>query len=222
MVNAVKVVKVVRVEGNIGAGKSTVLKHLEGAGYDVVAEPVHLWTHHLTGLYASADTQAWSLPMQSLAMCTRTEMLVAGLKRTKGQHGHNGQNGQNGCHARVVCVERSSKSAHIFARATLQGRDTDAFQRLSDRYDDAVANAFEETSAREAATIYLRADPTTCGQRVAARSRTSESGLSPEYLKRIHDEHEAMFADADLIVNCDNMSASRVADEALVFLRSLA
>ena len=40
--------------------------------------------------------------------------------------------------------------------------------------------------------VYLRADPEVCHERTKTRGREEESGVPLGYLKRLHDEHEAM------------------------------
>jgi len=40
--------------------------------------------------------------------------------------------------------------------------------------------------------IYLRATPEICHERTKARGREEESGVPLDYLKRLHDEHEAL------------------------------
>lgn len=203
-------IPVIRIEGNIGVGKTSLLKHLEDdePPVHVICEPVEGWTCHLRGLYASANPRAWSLPMQTLAMCTRSESLVAALEIAA-----------NGSDRRPVVVERSAVSAGIFARATLSGDDMGAYDVLVQRYEEAMADAFEVNGAGDAATVYLRAEPQTCFERVQKRARRSEDQVTMEYLERVHDEHERLVAGgATLIVNAGDKSSVQVAQEVKTFL----
>lgn len=206
-------IPVVRVEGNMGAGKSSLLRELQDLAPEaaVLSEPVEGWTYHLEGLYASGpERSSWRLPMQAIAMCTRAESVVKALSEipSHGQH-------------RVLVTERSNTSADIFARATLTDRDMTAYETLSDRYRDALASAFSKLGGYETATVYLRTTPRVCAERVRGRARRAEDGISLEYIRRIHELHEEAFADADLVVDCDNMGKAEVAEVVSRFLQGL-
>ena len=205
-------IPVVRIEGNIGAGKTSLLRHLDDdePPVDVLCEPVEGWACHLNGLYSSSSPDAWSLPMQAIATCTRAEALVKALEES------------NMRDRRPLVVERSRDSANIFARATLKGRDAVAFETLSDRYDDALVDAFWMNNAYEAATVYLRTSPATCVERIGTRSRRAEERISMAYLQTIHDEHEAKFkGTAALVVECDRKSSVQVAEVVKTYLRDV-
>lgn len=40
--------------------------------------------------------------------------------------------------------------------------------------------------------VHLRAEPELCPERIKTRSRSEEAGISLDYLKRLHDEHDAL------------------------------
>ena len=40
--------------------------------------------------------------------------------------------------------------------------------------------------------VYLRCDPDLCAQRIRQRGRGSEAEISPEYLRALHERHEAI------------------------------
>jgi deoxyadenosine/deoxycytidine kinase len=206
-------VPIVRIEGNIGAGKSSLLRHLDDdePPVDVLCEPVEGWACHLNGLYASSTPEAWRLPMQALAMCTRAETIVHSIEVSASSDA-----------GKPLVVERSRISANIFAYATLEGPDAAAFETLSNRYDCALADAFDSNGAYEAATVYLQTSPETCAERIRTRSRRAEDRISPEYLRTIHDQHETMFAtSADIVVECDGMSSVQVAQVVKRYLSEL-
>ena len=208
-----KMVQLVRIEGNIGVGKSSLLSHLEDNEPPVctVPEPVSSWTHHLEGLYSSPHSDAWSLPMQSLAMCTRAESLLQALARCK-----------DASDPAIVVIERSQDSARIFADNTLSGQDMDAFDTLVARYDAALGARLEQVCTSDTITVYLRAHPEVCAQRMAKRSRRSERGISLEYLQAIHTAHETRFLHgADLVVECCDKTRIQVASEVKKFLSGL-
>jgi deoxyadenosine/deoxycytidine kinase len=104
--------KIVYVEGNIGAGKSSLLRELAAAGHCVVQEPVEDWAEHLKLVYRDP----LRLPMQCL-LSTRIERLL----KTLGASASDG----------TVYVERSMRSAQIFA--DLDPVD-DAYQIIHEHY----------------------------------------------------------------------------------------
>lgn len=211
-------IPIIRVEGNIGAGKSTLLKNIsekvskKGHRIHVLCEPVDEWTFHLRGVYDSDNNQSWRLPMQAIAMCAQTEGTLKLIDEVS----------QAGSSAPApLLVERSNCSSQIFAQATLDGRDLKAFETLSDRYQDALADAFRNVKAYECTTVYLRTSPETCMKRVHRRARQSEKQINMEYLKTIHDLHESRFLNnAELVVECDDQSSEQVAAQVEAFIMS--
>jgi deoxyadenosine/deoxycytidine kinase len=59
------------IEGNIGAGKSTILARLAQDGYPVHAEPVHEWKDWLELFYA--DKKRWAFGMQMRVLASLLE-----------------------------------------------------------------------------------------------------------------------------------------------------
>lgn len=197
---------VVNVEGNIGAGKSTVLELVrqEGVVSQVVAEPVSEWTEHLLGSYSSEDG-SWALPLQSLVECTRTECL---LRAARVEDAHS---------ERVLLVERSQSSSKVFAELTVSEEEMFAFDVLQARHRNILKQRFD--AVREV-TVYLRCDPTECLRRTRKRAREGEEGVSHEFLQKVHDAHERCFGNSDLVIDCSGSDQRDVAKQMCDFLRS--
>jgi deoxyadenosine/deoxycytidine kinase len=171
--------RVVFVEGSIGVGKSSLLAALSALGHTVVQEPVEEWSEHLKLVYRDP---AWRLPMQCLALSTRIERLLKAITRTRGG---------------IVFVERSMRSSEIFAK--LDPID-DAYNTIHNHYARLVDRVLEGHSTH---TVYLRASVMTCMARVQERDRDGEDAISLHTMKRLHEEHEAAFADAAIIANAE-------------------
>lgn len=186
-------VRILAVEGNVGAGKSTLLTALESTGVCVVREPVHQWTEHIRGAYGS--DRAWKLPMQMMSLTTREEALHRAARVAR-EHSVD-----------TVVVERSNASGDLFARATLASDEYAAFALTRDRYD-AIA---ERAGTGVCKTIYLRVDPAECERRIGMRNRAGEEGVSAEFLRALHEAHEAAFAATATVVDATSMSAEAVA-----------
>ena len=177
------------VEGNIGCGKSTLLQALStrGGGIATVPEPVGDWCEHLRGVYGEHGTGTaapWRLPMAAPTLSTRTETLFSAIRGARA-------GGCNAAPPSVIVAERSDRSATIFADLTLPNPgDRDAFRTLAMRYALAASGCAERVSMREL-TVYLRADPKTCGRRISERARDGESGIGAAYLHALHIAHES-------------------------------
>jgi deoxyadenosine/deoxycytidine kinase len=179
--------KIVYVEGNIGAGKSSLLRELASMGHCVVQEPVEDWAEHLKLVYRDPR---WRLPMQCLALSTRVERLLKTLNGAPPDA--------------TVYVERSMRSAQIFANLdTVDG----AYQVVHDHYSQLVDELLTQHSVR---TIYLRASADTCLERVSIRDRSGEDAISQGLIQKLHEEHEAAFLGASMVVDAEQDAASVV------------
>jgi deoxyadenosine/deoxycytidine kinase len=147
---------VISVDGNIGAGKSTVLRHLaERHGYAVIPEPVEEWEEMLARFYL--DPRRWALTLQC--------KILTGMAEVKKKALASG--------AAVVLVERSPLSARVFLRNL---HDTG-------KIDDAELEVYDGLHARLAwepdTTFLLSVTPAECHRRLEARGRLSEAGRVP-------------------------------------------
>ena len=175
----------VSIEGNIGAGKSSIIRKMKekyASNPDVVfvEEPVHIWdgicdeagTPILKLFYENPKEHAFAF--QQMAYITRITLLRKTIKENP--------------HCKVIICERSlDADRNIFAKML---------------FDDGIISSvcfkiyclmFDEfTSAYPIdRCIYIDADPEVCLERIARRSREGESGIPIDYLakcKRYHDE----------------------------------
>ena len=170
------------IEGNIGAGKSTLMKNLKlcfpPGDPDVVFidEPVQEWMDEglLQNLYekkiSSGSFQHAAL--NSIVAYARSAILAA-PKGTK-----------------LFIAERSvGSNLNVFAQAAIS--------------DELERRAFEYSAAKMVATlpvnlvykhVILQAYPETCMERVRERDRVSESAITVPYLQQLHDLHNDWIA----------------------------
>jgi len=173
------------VEGNIGAGKSTFL-HLVQHYLDVqlVFEPHHKW-QNVAGEnvldYFYSDMQRWAYTFQSLAFITRIQ--------------------EQEEHAR-----RNDRPAQIVERSVF----SDRYCFAQNCYEMGIMSLLEwnlyrqwfswlvnEHMQRPAGCIYLRTSPEVCYDRLRKRNRKEEANVSYDYLKLLHDKHEAWLIDKE-------------------------
>lgn len=167
------------VDGNIGAGKTTFLRIIaDYLSAHVVFEPVAKWqkiigTENLLENFYR-DTPRWAYTFQSYAFVTRIlEQETHALEHAEP----------------VQILERSVFSdRYCFAKNCFElGFMTELEWKL---YQDWFSWLVDNYVIRPNGFIYLRVDPMTCHQRLIKRERKEETGVSFEYLQRLHNKHE--------------------------------
>ena len=159
----------VSVEGNIGAGKSTVLEALASRGFAVVQEPVEAWTNcngvNLLGAFYK-DPKRYAYVFQSVAFLSR----LSALERVEAE--------------RTVFAERSPVSDYCFARNCYETGLLDECEWAAYRY------WWTRPVRMPDVIVYLRVAPEVCHARTQKRQRPEEASVALEYLQQIHEQHE--------------------------------
>lgn len=173
----------IAVEGNIGSGKSEILRRLHGRGYATIHEPVDMWRTWLGVDWLGAFLQhrtAYHATMLQLVV------LVSYVTMTLPWWG-------------VCVVERSVlSSVLVFCKQNLD----DAAYRLM----IGIHRAFCSHSNPHA-IIYVRTSPDVCLQRLKERDRQGEVvSYTISYIRKLHAQHERAIATHPLccaVVNGD-------------------
>lgn len=166
----------VAVEGNIGSGKSTLLQQFENLPHcEVVGEPVDQWTnlegHNALGLlYENPDR--WSFSFNMYAQLTRIDMHLKPHTQP------------------VKMLERSLYSTrYCFVQNDYLSKTINPFEfSIFSQWFDFLTSSGK---ANLDLIVYLRADPSTCYERLRKRSRKEEACVPMsliESLHRLHDE----------------------------------
>ena len=165
--------------GGIGAGKSTVIRHLTDCGLACALEPVDAWQRAgmLDAMYKTQELAPGAprdpavhidaAAFQTAALVTRYAALQASI----------GGAGPTG----AVCVERSlAEDREVFAAETIPaGSVTRA------AYDLAWDTLTAQVMPHVAYHIVLDCPVATMMERAAGRGRTEEAGLSAGYMHRL-------------------------------------
>lgn len=165
------------VEGEIGAGKTELIKALSGHfrenGQNVCAvfEPVDEWreTGALNKFYT---TPHFELSFQMYAMATRINHINNAMKANP--------------EADIYILERSPATDKIFWK--LQNVDN-----VDKKMYDSFAECLEKMIPFDIKTtkiIYLKPDIDLCMQRISERNRHEEKDLSRDYQMRLRAAHE--------------------------------
>ena len=170
----------VLVEGNIGSGKSTYMKHCydHGTGVDIIMEPVDKWTDlNATGLnllqMMYEDPKRWSLVFQTYVQLTMLETHTKASTRP------------------VKMMERSLYSAQYCFVENLReaGKIEDSEYQILSNWFDFIMSC-QEIDISVDLIVYLQTRPEVALERVRSRSRGEEHLISDGYIRQLHVLHE--------------------------------
>jgi len=166
---------IVSIEGNIGAGKSTMLKFFEKySDVELIPEPVAQWCdvkgHNLLGkLYE--DPKRWSFQFQSYVQLTRLQLLK---KPTS-------------CSVKII--ERSIQNNRFCflenakKEGSLCGAELEVLFSWYDWLDDKIGMPLD-------LIVYLRTSPEVAYDRLRQRGRKEEAGVPMEFIEGLHQSYE--------------------------------
>uniref|UniRef100_X1YYT3 Deoxynucleoside kinase domain-containing protein n=1 Tax=Capitella teleta TaxID=283909 RepID=X1YYT3_CAPTE len=165
----------VAVEGNIGSGKTSLLKHFETCEQaKVYKEPTDRW-RNIQGHNALAlmyeDPERWSLTFQTYVQLTMLQTHLAKQEQA------------------VKLMERSIHSAkYCFVENLHKGGVMPELEYivLTRWFDHIIQN--EDCSPD--LIVYLQTNPEVLHERIRKRCRKEESGIPMDYLQDLHNLHE--------------------------------
>jgi deoxyadenosine/deoxycytidine kinase len=170
--------KMILLEGNIGAGKSTLGRTLKESGlFDFIEEPVEAWQEGFAANLLDAfysDMKRWAFTFQITAFITRAKTWQEVLARTNHSH---------------VVLERSIfTDRYVFGTNSYRlGGMTDVeWQVYCGLWDFLTTNYCVEPDC----ILYYRTPAEVCAERMQARGRSEETGVSLEYLQQIEALHD--------------------------------
>ncbi|AYP74146.1 deoxycytidine kinase-like protein [Fowlpox virus] len=171
--------KRISIEGNISAGKSSLLSLLSLNKWKTVQEPVDEWRGVISGhnilkkLYE--DPERWSFTFQMQAFFSRVRMYTDSMQ-------HQDSNS-------TIIFERSVFSdKYVFASALVELGYMNAIEwNIYDKNSEWVNNNMNISLD---GIIYLRTSTDICAERLKRRSRTEENNISIDYLNVLHRNHE--------------------------------
>jgi deoxyadenosine/deoxycytidine kinase len=181
------------IEGNIGAGKSTVFESLCTAfpEYQCFPEPLSSWGNYVDLFYA--DPKTWALPFSLKVL----------VEFSKIQHTEKSV---------VQIVERSPLACRSVFTSMLKddgiinAQQWDLFKQVHDILGWAPDGI-----------VYVKTPPDTCLERVRQRARACEAGVDIVYLKRLEHQYNKLLATSTIPrVEIDgSMSSEHVAAQAV-------
>ena len=170
-------------EGNIGAGKSTVGRMLKASSsFDFIEEPVDIWQRgfasNLLDMFYQ-DMDRWAFTFQIVAFITRAKTWQEVLALTD--------------HSQVVLERSIFTDRYVFATNMhrLGSMSDSEWQVYCGLWDFLVANYCVEPDC----ILYLRTPAVECLERIKIRDRSEEVGISLEYLGQLEALHDEWLLD---------------------------
>ncbi|NQV16780.1 deoxynucleoside kinase [bacterium] len=170
-------------EGNIGAGKTSLGKVLKNSGqYEFLEEPVEAWrdgfANNLFEMFYT-DMKRWSFTFQIMAFTTRAKTWSEILKRVSGN---------NVILERSIYTDRNVFARNLYAGGAMNDSEWQLYQQL---WDFLALNYCEEPDR----IIYLRTPADVCLERIKLRGRDEEQQVPLDYLKQLEDLHDEWLLD---------------------------
>jgi deoxyadenosine/deoxycytidine kinase len=177
--------QIISIEGNIGSGKSTILKSIKEyfkTNSDIVflQEPVDEWEEIkdkdgrtiLSKFYENQEKYSFSFQM--MAYISRLVLLQNAIKLNPNS---------------IIITERClNTDRYVFAKMLYDsGKIEDIEYTIYMKWFDHFLNTCNSQK-----TVYLKTDFNICYERINKRNREGESNISIEYLEKCHEYHEYM------------------------------
>ena len=174
---------ILSIEGNIGSGKSTILKFLQDNNQhkDILflKEPVDKWSNikdagDITILeHFYKDPSKYAFMFQIMAFATRMQILKDTIEENP--------------NIKIIICERSILAdKEVFANMLYN-------DGLIDKMGISIYNAMANNYFKDYplnGIIYIDADPEICNTRIKNRSRDGEDNISIEYLQQCKEYHD--------------------------------
>lgn len=188
----------ISVEGNIGAGKTTILKQMETrlANDDIVflKEPVDIWESIRDPVDGESilvkfykDPIKYAFSFQVMAYASRLSIIRKTVE-------------QNPKCKIIVCERSLDADRNIFAKMLHH-------DGLIDSIHFQIYNHFFQEYAEDFGLdgiVYIDADPEVCKTRIETRARDGEANIQHDYLKKCKDFHDKWLIHGhDIGENCD-------------------
>ena len=210
-IEKIKSKRIYALEGNIGAGKTTVLKMLTKNFKDVefVEEPVKEW-QNLGGMNLLdsfySNPQRWGFSFEFYSMLTKIQALLKAADSDKP----------------IIIIERSILSNKVFMDLSneLGKLDKMEYCMLMNTYNFYLQNIYPQISG----ILYLDTPVDECMKRITKRNRGEECGIERSYLEALKRKLDELANSSTMIVVRINgmydcvRDASRVCDNVSLYL----
>jgi len=187
LIEKIKTKKIYALEGNIGAGKTTILKIIGKNFKDVefVEEPVKQW-QNLGGMNLLdsfyTDPKRWGFSFEFFSMLTKIKALLNAANSDKP----------------IIIIERSILSNKVFMDISeeLGKLDKMEYRMLMNTYDFYIQHVYPQLSG----IIYLDTPVEECIRRITKRNRGEEYSIEKSYLELLKKKFDEMANSSTMLV----------------------
>lgn len=193
---------IITIDGNIGAGKTTILNYLHH-NYNIFIdlEPVDKWKSYLDNIYIynknyfNLQLRVW-LDRSWIQEKNKTLMLME----------------------RSPFFIRNTFNTYLYNNNLISNHEYLIINELYDKTDEIWKSNFY---------IYLRSNPNSCLERILKRGRENETNITIDYLNDIHNLHEETYKKAldlnmnILIIDIENKTLEEISSIILKFIKDL-
>ena len=159
---------IISIDGNIGAGKSTVLKDLERRGYIVFPEDIDTWKPLLEGYYT--DPHRWAFTLQTGILDSLNSQHVR-IKELMPYHS-------------IIFMERAPSSSKLFADISREKG------YITEKEYNVYAGCYKKLVRAPDIKLFIDTDVDICLERIKRRGRECERDVDHAYLKRLSIEYK--------------------------------
>lgn len=194
-----KTIPIVFIEGGIGCGKSTLVKHIQEyclkhkLRFLTIQEPVDLWNeikdesgkNMIEAFYEDQEKHAFAFQM--MAYITRLQKLQEAYESAKDKYDL------------LVCERSLHTDKHVFCQMLYD-------EGKIDTYGYKIYNQWFyhfQSFIHSAMFVYLKTDHTVCYERIQKRQRSGESNISSEYLRKNNEYHDKWLLQHDNVMILD-------------------
>ena len=187
LIEKIKTKKIYALEGNIGAGKTTILKIIGKNFKDVefVEEPVKQW-QNLGGMNLLdsfyTDPKRWGFSFEFFSMLTKIKALLNAANSDKP----------------IIIIERSILSNKVFMDISEEFGKLDKmeYRMLMNTYDFYIQHVYPQLSG----IIYLDTPVEECIRRITKRNRGEECSIEKSYLELLKKKFDEMANSSTMLV----------------------
>jgi deoxyadenosine/deoxycytidine kinase len=193
---------IITIDGNIGAGKTTILNYLHN-NYNIFIdlEPVDKWKSYLDNIYIykknhfNLQLRVW-LDRSWIQEKNKTLMLME----------------------RSPFFIRNTFNTYLYNNNLISTHENIIINELYDKTDEIWKSNFY---------IYLRSNPNKCLERILKRGRENETNITIDYLNDIHNLHEETYKKAlelnmnILIIDIENKTLEEISSIILKYMKHL-
>ncbi len=167
--------KIFSIEGNIGAGKSSVLEIIQKQ-YTVYYEDISAWKF-LDEFYQ--DKKRWAFTLQTSILKTMKKQYseIMSLKDD------------------VIFIERSPQSSLIFAQMLYQSN------HMNDKEYELIVDLYNEFKWYPTETFFINTPVSICFKRMRQRDRECERNVDEDYLNRLNSLYMEKIGDTAIVID---------------------